>query len=56
VWELKGLENLNFYNSKEVARVVKERLHTKYKKRSSKNEEQAFLKEIYRFFNLNPNF
>jgi len=56
VWELNGLKTLNFYNPEEVARVVKERLHTKYQKHSSKNEKESFLRQIYDFFNLNPTF
>lgn len=44
--ELDGLENLNVYSPIELARLVKERLHTKYQKQSSKRERDSFLKYI----------
>ncbi|VVB80034.1 Uncharacterised protein [uncultured archaeon] len=52
VLELNGLENLDPLCPEQVARLVKERLHTKYLKPNAKRERLAFIAEINRYFNL----
>lgn len=50
--ELDGLENLNVYSPRELARLVKERLHTKYQKQSSKRERDSLLSYIRSRYDL----
>lgn len=52
VLELEGLDHLDPSCPEQVARLIKERLHTKYLKPNAKRERLAFLAEVDRYFNL----
>lgn len=52
VLELEGLENLDTSCPEQIARLIKERLHTKYLKPNARRERLAFIAEISQYFSL----